>query len=412
MDRLLRREDETLSAYHKRLVYGKMEDGTLSDVDYAELSPFVFGKEYSSDNARRMMKGSYLTLQALQEDREREYDNTDLFDELELKKAELYRERKKMQTEKLEYDRLIREMARDEMIVERLSEAIGQIKPLPVYEDMVTKVRAGCNVPASCDRVGILAFGDEHYGSAFEIRGLHGELINSYSTKIAEDRMDNLLLQTIRIVEREQLDTLYVFNMGDFTDGVLRVGQLKKLQLGVVESTVRYMEYLSNWLNELSRCVQVKYQMVHGNHSELRMLGQPKGAFKDENMGKIVAAYIKMRLANNERFEFHDNPSGLIFESVFGFNILGIHGEVRDMERALRDFSAVYSTPIDYLLAGHLHHAETCTAGYRKEVIRVPSIVGIDDYAMSLNKSSNAGATLFVLQDMLGKCVEYPIYLN
>ena len=224
--------------------------------------------------------------------------------------------------------------------------------------------------------------------------------------------MDRLLLRTVEIINREQLDTIYVFNMGDFTDGVLRVGQLKKLQLGVIDSTVRYMEYLSNWLNELSRYVNVKFQMVHGNHSELRMLGQPKGTFKDENMGKVVAAYIKARLEKNTRFEFIENPSGLIFESILGFNVLGIHGEVRDMERALRDFSAVYTTPIDYLLAGHLHHAESCTAGYRKEVIRVPSVVGVDSYSMLLNKTANAGATFFVIESSVGKCVEYPIYLN
>jgi hypothetical protein len=37
--------------------------------------------------------------------------------------------------------------------------------------------------------------------------------------------------------------------MGDFTDGILRVGQLRKLRYGVIESTVKYANYMTYWLN-------------------------------------------------------------------------------------------------------------------------------------------------------------------
>ena len=35
----------------------------------------------------------------------------------------------------------------------------------------------------------MLVFGDEHYGAEFELKGLFGEIINSYSPEIFEKRM-------------------------------------------------------------------------------------------------------------------------------------------------------------------------------------------------------------------------------
>ena len=405
---LERMKGESAAEHHRRLVYGKMVDKTLADVDYAELSQEVYGQNYSSDTVRKMMYGSRLTLDMLSDTSPNGKDASDDSGRrlsLDDKIRELQEERKKLQTEKIEYSKMLRENARDDLIFEKLRDAIAALEPLSVGDTFVISDSVGAR------REGVLAFGDEHYGAEFVVRGLNGEVINEYNTSIAESRMESLLKKTIEIIAKEGIDVLHVFNMGDFSDGVLRVGQLRKLELGVVDSTVRYMEFLSVWLNELSKYVRVKFQMVHGNHSELRMLGQPNGTFKDENMGKVVAAYIKMRLADNPNFEFIENPTGLIFDNVLGYNILGIHGEVKNMSRAIRDFSFMYGVDIDYLLGGHLHHIATSADGYHKLAIRVPSIVGTDDFSMSLMKVSDPGATLFIVEDGVGKNVEYTIYL-
>ena len=56
---------ETDFEYHKRLVYGKLVNKMLADVDYGELAKNVYGRDYSSDVARRMMYGSKFTLELL-----------------------------------------------------------------------------------------------------------------------------------------------------------------------------------------------------------------------------------------------------------------------------------------------------------------------------------------------------------
>lgn len=324
-------------------------------------------------------------------------------EEIRLQKRELEKERKKLQTELLEYNRWLREEARDELITEKIVEAIKSLPHLDVPEVIPVTHNS---------REGVLIFGDEHFSVEFEILGLFGEVLNAYSPEIFKDRMWDLLNQTVEIIKRENFTKIKVFSMGDFTDGILRVGQLMKLKYGVVQGTVLYADFICNWLNELTKYVNVEFQMVHGNHSELRMLGQPKGTFKDDNMGIVVYESIKTRLEKNQNFSLIKNPTGLIFDNVAGFNILGIHGEVKNMENALKDFSNTYKTQIDVLIAGHLHHTKSETVGVNRDVINVPSIIGVDTYSMTLNKTSNAGATFVVFEEGKGKVIEYNIKLN
>ena len=86
--RLDRLPGETDMQYHKRLVYGKLIDKTLTDIDYSELAENVYGQEYSSDVARRMMYGSCKTLQMMDEQTEHAAP-AGLLAELDAKKIEL-----------------------------------------------------------------------------------------------------------------------------------------------------------------------------------------------------------------------------------------------------------------------------------------------------------------------------------
>lgn len=406
MNNILKRLDaETENQMLWRIGKAKAS-GVLGDITWPEIAK-VMNKEFREDETQYFDSSAY---------RKRYKNFSDAFDEIfsknnfaneqlidiEEKTRELEKAKIKVQTEKLEYRRWLREEARDELIAEKICSAIREcnslVPPKPIIVDKTT-------------RSGILAFGDEHYASEFTIYGLHGEIINSYSPEIFEQRMWDLFYKTIDIVKKENLTTLYVFALGDFTDGILRCGQLMKLRYGVTEGSVRYAKFIANWLNELSNHVKVKYQMVYGNHSELRMLGQPKGTFKEENTGMFVREIISVTLEDNPNFEMITNPTGLIFDSIEGFNVLGIHGEVRNMESAIKDFSNTYNTNISILIGGHMHHAKTEVVGINREVINVPSIIGVDDYSMTLNKTSNPGATLLIVEKDVGVSVEYKIKL-
>ena len=313
--------------------------------------------------------------------------------QLRLEKRDVQIERQKLRDEKLEYNRWLREQSRDELICEKICDAIQALEPLSIPTAH----------PRQCgNREAVFCFADTHYGTEFSIKGLLGDTLNEYSPEIFEQRMVDLLNQLIDTICEKQLTHLRVMSLGDELDGILRVSQLMKLRYGVVEATIKYAEFICNWLNELSKYVYVDFYSVQGNHTELRMLSQPKGAFTQDNMGKVINEFIKERLKNNPNFAFHQNESGLIFENVCGYNILGIHGEVKNMETAIQKFTNTYNIMIDILVGGHKHHFCAETVGRDREVISVPSIIGIDDYSMTLGKTSAPGALMFIVESGYG----------
>lgn len=399
----LRQPNETPKAYRIRLYKNKDLYG-LNNVEIGKLCNEAFGVEWD-ESAHRKKTQNYLKGY---NDAKAELGNADqqlqnMIDENKKLIKEVKKEKVKLQTEKLEYARWIREEARDELITEKICNAISTLPPLDIPEHII---------PTHNTKAYALVYGDEHFGVEFELKGLFGDVINAYSPEIFEERMWDLFNQTIEIVQKEKIDTLNVFSMGDYMDGTLRVSQLMKLRYGVVDGTIKYADFISNWLNELTKYVRVKYQSTNGNHSELRMLGQPKGTFTEDNMGKVVSEYIKTRLKDNPNFTYIENPTGYIYAQLATHTILGIHGEVKNMDSAIKEFSSIYGVPIQYLLAGHLHHNKVEEVGVNQEVINVGSIIGIDNYSLSLRKTSNASAKLLVFEQIKGKICEYTLKLN
>lgn len=331
-------------------------------------------------------------------------DNEDeYYKKLQAEKRELEKVKVQIQTEKLEYSRWLREEARDELITEKICNSVSSLFPLdtPQYIPPVHNPRAYA-----------LVFGDEHFGVDFELKGLFGDILNAYSPEIFEKRMWDLFNQTVESVQKENIDILNVFSMGDFSDGILRVSQLMKLRYGVVDGTIKYADFISNWLNELTKYTRVNYQSTNGNHTELRMIGAPKGTFTEDNMGKVVSEFIKTRLKDNPNFTYIENPTGYIYAELAGCPVLGIHGEVKNMSNAIKEFSSIYGIHIQYLLAGHLHHNKVEEVGVNQEVINIGSIIGVDSYSLSLRKTSNASAKLLVFEEGKGKICEYIFKLN
>ena len=105
-DELLRYDGESDLDYHKRLVYGKLVDKTLADIDYSELAEAAYGKQYSSDVARRMFYGSKHTLELMDKevsDAALSKSDVDIIAELENKKMELAKERQKFYDQRMAF---------------------------------------------------------------------------------------------------------------------------------------------------------------------------------------------------------------------------------------------------------------------------------------------------------------------
>ena len=392
--------------YHKRLVYGKLVDKTLSDYDYSELAPFVYGQEYSTDVARRLMYGSRYTLEIMDKERENREEQTvpDYAAELRLKKEELQKERMKLQTEKMEYVRWLREEARDEMFMEQVMQAIRDHIGEPTDIDPI--------FPENHDREGLLCIADCHFGKEMKVYGLFDEVINEYSPEIFYERMNKLYGDVIDTIRKEGLTTLHVHNLGDHIEGLLRFSQLATLRYGAVDSAIIFGNYMGDWLRKLSNEVVVIYGQTDGNHDELRLLDGKKGHHLNESAGKIVRNCIALKNENNPNFVMLENKTGMIYDMVADSMVLGVHGEIKDKEVAIKEFEEIYGTSIHYLETGHMHTDAYKNCGVRRGCLSVGSILGVDDYAMKLRRTSDATATLYICERGKGKSVQYTYVLN
>lgn len=403
MDEFKKLENENYHQYIWR-IDGLVQSGKYNN--WREITPFVNRELFGDDESQYRDESSYRKACKYARDFKDSgvFNNDDEYlKRLQFEKREIQKAKVQMQTEKLEYSRWLREEARDELITEKICDVVSSLPPLDIPQHIY---------PIHGTRAYALCFGDEHYGVEYELKGLFGDILNAYSPEIFEKRMWDLFDQTVEIIQKENIGILNVFSMGDFSDGILRVSQLMKLRYGVVDGTIKYADFISNWLNELTKYVRIKYQSTNGNHTELRMIGQPKGTFTKDNMGKVVVEFIKTRLRDNPNFTYIENPTGYIYEELAGCPVLGIHGEVKNMGNAIKEFSSIYGVHIQYLLAGHLHHNKVEEVGVNQEVINIGSVIGIDDYSLSLRKTSNASAKLLIFEQDKGKICEYTLKLN
>lgn len=319
----------------------------------------------------------------------------------------LQNERKKIQAEKIEYNRLLRENSRDELLIEKIHDAIMNIPPLD-FPDV------SLDTNPSKEKEYLLTVSDCHYGIEFCLQGFNGEIINEYSPEIFQLRMSKLLGKVMDTIEKEHITKLTVFELGDAIQGMLRLNsQLMQLRYGVVDSTVRYALFFAQWINQLSKYVKVELHMVKdSNHNQLRLCNTPKNAFPDENMSTVITTIITERLKGNKNVEIKTNPTGMNYTVMCGYPILGIHGETKDLGSVIDEYKRVYKIPVSYVFRGHVHHKQSEEVGRDSEVYSVGSIIGTDSYGLRLGKTSNPTANMFVFQKGEGVICEYTYNLK
>ena len=387
---------------------GKVEG--LNDLDWDEIVT-KYNLGIHRDVLRKAFQspmGGYSVYKYLQEEKINNVEDDETIKLMNDKIEELKKERYKLQATKIEYNRLLREQSRSELFNEGIENAINNLKLLNNNIAIIDNT--------NIDKAAILFISDCHYGRKCTIKGLNGEIISEYNTEIFKDRMWNLLSQVVESCKERQLKHLNVMGLGDFIDGLLRISQLNSLQLGVVDSVIEFSEFMSEWLNELSKYVLVDYYQVNGNHDEIRVLTGKKGDFPHENVEKLIIKFIELRLKNNNNIKIHKSETDFIYVNILGVNVLGYHGENKNLTNSLRYFRSFYKQPIDLLFGGHLHSQSLETEGIGQygdaQCIRVNGICGIDDYSTKLQKASRAGANMFIFKEGKGKVSQDDFWLN
>lgn len=376
---LCKQENESNLAFHKRLVYGKLVDKTMADLDYTELAEALYGQPYSPDVARRMVYGSKKTLDALEQDREEHIQDEDLLTELDNKKIELQMERQKFYDQRNAFNQLVRERSRQEELNEILVESVrsGNLPELQ-YTPSFHK-------PSDNDL--LVSLNDIHYGANIDNHW------NKYNSELCREMMCRYLDKIIAIADLHGSENCIVWANGDEISGNIHQSIAVSNKENVVEQIKGVSELISEFLAELSRHFrQVVFVSVAGNHS--RLDPSKDRALLRERLDDLVEWYVKARLQNFDNVvvgtpdpvETESTSSLKIDSTMYLINIrgktyCGVHGDFDGSAGKVHDLQTMAGVPLYAILSGHLHHGRIDEVQGIKTIM-AGSFLGMDDYCV------------------------------
>lgn len=366
--RIERMENESKLDYHRRLVYGKLVDKTLADMDYSELSELVYGQSYSSDVARRMLYGSRRTLELLDEERTSELSTGAYADEIDAKMIELRKERQKFYDMRNAFNKVVRERSRQEELNEILVSAVQSgCLPRLNYEPAYIE-------PSDNDL--LCSLNDIHYG--IDINNAW----NTYNPEVCRDMICEYLDRIIEISERHGSEKCYVFNNGDAISGKIHATIQIANKENVIEQVKGVSELISEFLAELSKHFKtVTYVSVAGNHSRL---DTKDNSPIDERLDDLIEWYLSARLQNFENIVIGGQEkidSTMYLLDIRGKIYAGVHGDFDGSAAKIAALQTMAQRPLYAVLSGHLHHNKVDEVQGIKTVM-AGSFLGMDDYCI------------------------------
>lgn len=392
---------ETDLQYHKRLVYGKLVDKTLADVDYTELAEDAYGQPYSSDSARRMMYGSCKTLQLMDECAKSDMP-VDLRSDLDMKRIEFQKERQRFFDQRREYNKLVTESGRFEHLCDTLSAVVENLDTTIGQLQFVHETKYG----DTCDNEAVLVCSDWHFGMVTD------NAFNKYDTNICKERVQTLVDAAIDRLLLHKCRKLHLVVLGDLFQGHIHTSARVASEELVCDQIMGVSEILAQAINELSQYVEetVVY-MTYGNHG--RTVPNKKDNIHRDNLERLIPWWLEYRLQGNDSVSFaEDNGTEFLFIEAAGHDICASHGDLDTVKSSPRLLSTLFhkrfGKDIEYILLGDKHHRESF------EELGVTAIIcgalcGSDDYANGKRLYSTPSQMLLIVSPRDGVDAEYRI---
>ena len=388
--------------YHKRLIYGKLVDKTLADIDYSELAGLVYGQEYSSDVARRMFYGSKRTLELMDKERAAAVTDIDIAGELDAKMVELRKERQRFFDQRREYNKLLSADGRMEHLYDVLIGAAYQLDDTVGSLDFC-KHKYG---DAYTDSEAVLVFSDWHYGMVTD------NAFNKYNTEICKLRVQRVVEQTTKRLDLHRCKRLHVVVLGDLFHGAIHTSARVASEELVCEQIMKVSEILAQAVNELSRYVQETFvYMTYGNHG--RTIPNKNDSIHRDNLERIIPWWLEQRLKGNDSVHIaEDTETEFLFVTAAGHDLCASHGDLDSVKTAPRLLTTLfhkqYGKDVEYILLGDKHHRESF------EELGVTAIIcgalcGSDDYANGKRLYSTPSQLLLIVSPEDGVDAEYRI---
>jgi len=406
-----RRTNESPREYHKRLIYGKLEDKTLSDYDWDELSELLFGRQLARDETRKRAYGSYYNFKLEEEEAGNKKASNTVMDAMDEKIAFFQREQQKFFDQRREWKKLNTAKARWEHLTERLADAAADL-PSTLGD---IHMEAQDFPPFDSGNEAVLVFSDWHYGMTTN------NAFNTYNIDICKQRIDETVAKAIRRIRNHSCDKLHIVVLGDLIHGAIHTSA----RVASDELTADQLMQASELLAQAVVCLacnvpETHVYMTYGNHA--RTVANKKDNVHRDNMERIVPWWLEQRIAavNAEYKEINGRELNITVEpesdneflllNVCGHDVVAVHGDLDSVKTSPKTLATLfrrqYARDIEYILLGDKHHREDFEE-LGVTAMLCGALCGADDYANGKRLYSTPSQMLLIFNDEEGLDAEY-----
>lgn len=407
---LSRRQNESPLDYHKRIIYGKLKDKSLGDLDYSELSDYAYGQHYSSDVARRMFYGSRRTLDLVANYQKDSHANTSTINELDAKIDEFKREKQKFFDQRREYNKLQAEAGRREHLYDRLADAANNLSE--TVGDVVHKLVE----LDTGENEAVLVFSDWHYGMTAH------NAFNTYNTKVCKERVESIVTRAASRIAQNGCSKLHVVVLGDLLNGAIHSSSRVASEELTADQLMQVSEILAQAIIFLSQYVEeTNVYITYGNHA--RTVQSKHDSIHRDNMERLIPWWLGSRVLAEERVSGEslninvapESETEFLLLNVCGHDICAAHGDLDSVKTSPRMLSTLFhkkcGKDIEYILLGDKHHREDFEE-LGVTAMLCGSLCGSDDYANDKRLFSTPSQMLLIFNPDDGLDAEYRIKCN
>lgn len=303
-------------------------------------------------------------------------------EEIELLKDELYKERCKLQDVVREKRRDLREEARYENLIELVKDGLDDYLPdfkVNDYKPIENNQE---------QKYAVLQFSDWHAGAVID------NAWNFYDIETMVDRAEIIRDKAVKYCRVHNVNNLVIEINGDMVNGLIHISSRVESEEGVIQQIITVTDVLARIINSLKPFFNsIKVVTTLGNHG--RLTASKADSITKENFEMLIPVMLRDKLEDVQIID----SKGLDFVQYTVDNkvIMLAHGQNDSLNKAIGDFSKMYKTVPNEVHLGHFHsYKDSNDCGINVTVNG--SLMGADDYAISIRKVSTPSQNLIVYE--------------
>ena len=377
MTDIKRFDGETEEQLLYRVGQRKDEIGTWYDV--ADIMNDLLGYDYGEAKYRKQ----YALIKKVLEDGNvvQEVEENESIDELKELKEELYKERCKIQDANREKRNFLREEARFENLKELLKETLSKTSyEIEQYKPVEKDVQR---------KAAILQLSDWHCGALIKNQ------FNHYDVKEMISRATKIRNKTLNYCFKHKVTDLIVEINGDMINGLIHVSTRVQSEESAVQQIVTVTDVLTKLINSMKPYFNtIKVVTTLGNHG--RLLPNKTETVTNENFEMLIPIMLKDRLQDVEIID--SQGFDFVAYKIQGRVIMLSHGQNDKLNQAISDFSKMFKVVPNEVHLGHTHSYKDIN-DCNVYVTVNGSLMGSDDYAISIRKITKPSQNLIIYED-------------